>query len=480
MLNVKFKMPEPTVLDWSLAANADSYKYSHYLQLPPNTIRQTSYVEARGGMYDSTVFFGPQIFLKEYLCKPMFTCEADINDLEEDFLAHGVPFNKEGFKRIYNKHGGYAPLSIQCVKEGLKVPVGNVLSQVTNTDDELPWTQSFIETEWLRANWFGSNVATKSRRIKEVCLKWLKKTGCVNPEATIGFVLNDFGARGAACREAAGIAGAAHLVNFIGTDNNTGRHYAKRYYGEKIAGYSVIAAEHSTVTSWVAVGLSETDFFRHMIELAKKSPIKLAAVVSDSYDLYDAVDNIWGKKLKQEVIDAGVRIVQRPDSGDVTKVPVDVVEMNTVNYGYTTNQAGYKVLPSCVGVIQGDKVNEHTIDKIFENMADRGLAAENLIFGMGGELVQGHTRDTIGWAQKASGIMVRGDTEWRPQQKMPKTDMKKRSKAGRLALIKENGEFKTILEKDLNGRENYLEEVYRNGELLRDQSYSEIRELSNA
>ena len=49
--------------------NTDSYKASHYLQYKPGTEYVSSYIEARNpdGDTDSTLFFGLQMFLMQYL-----------------------------------------------------------------------------------------------------------------------------------------------------------------------------------------------------------------------------------------------------------------------------------------------------------------------------------------------------------------------------------------------------------------------------
>ena len=155
------------------------------------------------------------------------------------------------------------------------------------------------------------------------------------------FRLHDFGARGTTSFEQAGIGGLAHLVNFMGTDTVSGLVFARRHYHEKMAGYSIPAAEHSTMTSWGEE--HEVDAYRNMIRQFG-GPGKLVAVVSDSYDLYRAVREIWGKTLKSEVLAMGGTLIVRPDSGDPTVVPIDAIDMLGESYGYTVNSKGYRVL----------------------------------------------------------------------------------------------------------------------------------------
>ena len=54
----------------NLILNSDSYKYSHFAQYPPETQAISAYVEARpGGKHDHVLFFGLQMFLKDYLSR---------------------------------------------------------------------------------------------------------------------------------------------------------------------------------------------------------------------------------------------------------------------------------------------------------------------------------------------------------------------------------------------------------------------------
>jgi nicotinamide phosphoribosyltransferase len=142
----------------NLILNVDSYKASHWLQYPPNTQFVYSYIESRGGKYSVTILFGLQMFLKEYLSKPI---TMEMIDEAETFLnAHGEPFNRKGWEHIVNKHHGILPLEIKAVPEGMIVPTHNVLVTVENTDPECFWLTSYIETALLRAVWYGTTVAS--------------------------------------------------------------------------------------------------------------------------------------------------------------------------------------------------------------------------------------------------------------------------------------------------------------------------------
>lgn len=448
--------------------NTDSYKPSHWLQYPPGTEKVYSYIESRGGVYDRTVFAGLQPYLKEYLSTPV-TLE-DVLEAEEFFKLHGEPFNKQGWLDMISDHGGYFPVRIRAVKEGTVVPTNNVLVSVENTDPKFFWATSYIETAIMRAVWYMTSVATVSWSIKQLIKQFLDETG--DPDS-IAFKMHDFGARGVSSFESSGLGGAAHLINFMGSDNITGILAARQYYNEPMAGFSIPAAEHSSITSWGRD--REVDAYSNMLTQFAK-PGSMLAVVSDSYDILNACD-MWGTVLKQQLLDSGALVVIRPDSGDPASIVLDVVKRLDKWFGSVVNAKGYKVLNN-IRVIQGDGINEDSIRGILQNLKNAGYSADNVAFGQGGALLQILNRDTFKFAMKASAALI--DGKWIDVFKDPITDAGKRSKRGRLALYQTGGEFHTVRESDLPaGTETLLEIVWENGELKRDQLFSEIRELSN-
>jgi nicotinamide phosphoribosyltransferase len=450
----------------NLILNTDSYKMSHFLQYPQGAEFVSSYIESRGGVYPEVTFFGLQMFLKQYLTKPI--SQADIEEAAVICQAHGVPFNREGWQYILDQHQGYLPLEIEAVAEGTQVPVGNVLVQVINTDPQCAWIASYIETALLRAIWYPTTVATVSKYCQKIIARYLEETA--DDLSKLPFKLHDFGARGASSEESVGIGGLAHLVNFMGTDSLSAIVAAKRFYSIDMPAFSVPAAEHSTITSWGREG--ETAAYANMLKQFA-GPGKLVAVVSDSYDIWNAIDNIWGGELKAQVEQSGGTLVIRPDSGEPVEVVPLVVEKLMHKFGYSINNKGYKVLPPCVRVIQGDGVCAASIEAILVEMKKRKLSADNVAFGMGGELLQKVNRDTQKFAMKASAIRINGN--WRDVYKDPITDQGKRSKKGRLALVKENGVFKTVLKDQIATDDNHLKTVFRNGKLLVDLTFDEVR-----
>jgi nicotinamide phosphoribosyltransferase len=232
-------------LSHNICLNTDSYKVGMDLMYPEGTTKVYSYIEARGGIYDQTVFFGLQAFIKEYLVNPI--TQEDIDIADEILTAHGEPFNRARWQYILDNHNGYLPIVIKAVPEGTVVPVKQVLATIENTDPECFWLTTWVETALLRAIWYPTTVATQSWEIRQLINGFLERTG---DPALIDFKLHDFGARGVSSLESASIGGAAHLVNFMGTDTISGLLFAREYYNAGVAGYSIPASEHSIATSF--------------------------------------------------------------------------------------------------------------------------------------------------------------------------------------------------------------------------------------
>jgi nicotinamide phosphoribosyltransferase len=455
----------------NIILNTDSYKLSHYWQYPPGTEYIYAYVESRGGDWDRTLFFGLQMFLKEYLSTPVTL--GDIDEAEALWTAHGMPFHRAGWARIVDVHGGRLPVEIKAVPEGTVLPTRNVLASMVNTDPACFWLTGFLETALLRAIWYPTTVATNSLMCKRIIRRYLDLTS-EDPAGQIGFKLHDFGARGVSSRESAAIGGAAHLVNFLGTDTMSGILAARDYYGEKMAGFSIPAAEHSTITAWGRDG--EAAAYANMLRQFGK-PGALVACVSDSYDLDHAITGLWGGSLKDAVLATGGVLVVRPDSGDPATIVARSVEQLAALFGDTVNAKGYRVLHPAVRVIQGDGITVHSIDGILQRLTGAGWSAENIAFGMGGGLLQQLDRDTLQFAMKCSAARV--DGVWRDVYKDPATDRGKASKRGRLALVCDAQGWRTV---PLDGNEavDRLRTVYRDGALLHETSFAEIRARADA
>jgi len=450
---------------------ADSYKYSHWLQLPPGTEYLTSYIEARGSDdedFEETLFFGLQMFIKKYLLTPI--TQEMVDEAAEIVAMHGLPFNREGWEIIVNEFDGKLPLKIESVAEGNLIPLQNVLVQVTNTDPRFAWLTSFIETILLRDVWYPTSVATLSWKIKQLMQETYERTGSVGG---IDFKLHDFGNRGVSSNESAEMGGLAHLINFLGTDTVPALIAGREYYDIDMAGFSIIAAEHATITPWGKEN-EEAAYSNIINNIVKEQNAAMVAIVADSYDLKNAVSNIFGDSLKDDIINSGATVVIRPDSGDPTIIPIEVIELLMEKFGYTTNDKGFCTLPDYIRVIQGDGINKESIKEILKNLEANKMTLDNLAFGMGGALLQQLNRDTFKFAMKANEIVING--EKKDVFKRPVTDLGKASKAGRQALIVDDrGIMRSIREDELNGEYNYLQPVYLNGELITSTTFDAIR-----
>ena len=452
----------------NIILSTDSYKHSQYKQYPPNTTSVFSYIEARGGRYDETVFFGLQGFIKKYLTTPITM--ADINQAEVIINGHIGPglFNRDGWEYVLNEHDGYLPLKIRAVPEGTVIGTKNVLVAVENTDPNCFWLTSFIETAMLRV-WYPITVATKSREIKKVIKTYLEMTSDESALEGLPFKLHDFGARGVSSEESAGIGGASHLVNFMGTDTIEGMVWAMEYYNTDIPGLSVPASEHSTMTSWGRE--NESDAYKNMIEQFG-GDFPIVSVVSDSYDIFNAVENIWGDELKDIVDESGSMLVIRPDSGEPAEVVSKIATLLDSKFGSTVNTKGFKVLNG-VRILQGDGLNDIAdFSIILSTLTSLGFSTDNVVFGMGGGLLQQVNRDTCKMAMKASYTIA--DGSGRDVYKDPITDSGKRSKRGKLGLIYQDGVYKTVSEKEA-GEDDILQTVYCDGKLFNEATLEEIR-----
>jgi nicotinamide phosphoribosyltransferase len=454
----------------NLLLNTDSYKASMFVQYPENTETVFSYIESRGGKYNELVFFGLQAFIKEYLLEPITM--ADVDEAEEIWTAHGEPFNREGWEYIVKELGGKLPIRIKAAPEGTVIPVHNAMVTVENTDPKCFWLTTYLETALLRAIWYPTTVATTSREIKKVIQKFMVDTG--GDLAGLNFKLHDFGARGTSSHESATLGGMAHLVSFMGTDTIAAVVGAKRYYKMPMAGFSIPAAEHSTITSWGRE--NEVKAYKNMLKQFAK-PGSILAVVSDSYDIFNAVENLWGGELREDVIKSGATLVVRPDSGDPVEVVTQVAKLLDKTFGSTVNAKGYKLL-NHVRVIQGDGINADSVKAILESLKANGFCADNVAFGMGGALLGAPQRDDQKFAMKCSAALVNG--VWVDVYKDPITDKGKLSKKGRLELVHNCGighcGFHTVEEKYAREQDKVLRVVYENGDLLLEDTFEEIRE----
>ena len=469
----------------SILLNTDSYKVSMRPQYPFGTEFVSSYIAPRGGKYDKVQMQGVQD-LAQYIASIRITRE-EIDYAERIWALHGEPFDRAMWDYIADKLDGILPLRISAVPEGFLVNNQNILCVIENTDKFCWSLTTWIETPALRAIWYPTTVGTTSYYIKQEILAYLEKSG---DPTSIGFKLHDFGARGVSSLESARIGGAAHLANFLGTDTMSAIIHIMDVYGDDVSGYSIPAAEHSTITSWGRAG--EVEAYRNMLKQFAK-PGAILAVVSDSYDIYNAC-KMWGTELKDEVIASGATVVIRPDSGDPVEVLPKMFNILGEKCGFTRNAKGYKVLNN-VRIIWGDGINSVSLSSILRCVVDvGGWSADNIAFGMGGGLLQQCDRDTLKFAMKCSAIGIREQCRdlintgenatrlvWHDVYKDPITDSGKTSFKGRVKLWTNGcGDYETSVNPPRGwadrGWKDAMVVYYENGELPFSQTFAQVRE----
>lgn len=459
---------------FNIITATDSYKVCHHAVYPEGLQILRSYFEARvGAKYPYTVFFGLQYIIKEYLTGVVVT-KKKIDEAEKKFNKHFLGsklFNRAGWEYILKEHGGKLPIAIRAVREGTIVPVSNALICVENTDPKCAWLVNYLETLLVQV-WYPITVCTRSYYMKQVILDALIKSG--TPE-DIMFKLHDFGFRGVSSVETAGLGGAAHLINFWGTDTFAGIELLEEYYdGDNVPplgypGFSIFALEHSTITSWGKE--NESKMIGHCIA---QNPEGFMACVGDSYDIDNFCAQIVGVDHKEAILARNGVFVVRPDSGDPHVVLPRILNILWEKFGGVVNSKGYKVLDPHVRVIQGDGIDDDSLITILEAIMAAGFSADNLAFGSGGGLLQKVNRDTQRFAFKCCQVIIDGQAH--TVAKSPSTDHTKNSKGGYLKLIKDDGTYKTV---DMDGPGiDLLEIVFTNGDLHRDQNLIEIRNLT--
>lgn len=447
----------------------DSYKLTHWNQYPRGTEKVYSYFEARpGAKWSHTVFFGLQYIIAEYLAGHVVT-RAKIDEAEALAAQHfGNPniFNRARWDHIVDQHDGRLPVRIKAVPEGTPVPVNNVMMTIENTDPACYWLTNHLETI-LTHVWYPSTVATQSREAKRICKAYLENS--TENLGGLDFMLHDFGYRGVSSVESAGLGGAGHLVNFMGTDTIAAMELLRQYYDADVPAFSVPATEHSVMT---ARGLEDEDLtFKQILDAY---PTGILSVVIDSYNYRNFI-KMAGTQFKDQILARDGKLVFRPDSGDPCEVTKEVLELLDAYFGSTSNSKGRKVLNPAVGVIWGDGIDLADMDRILlEVTVGAGWSAENMVFGMGGGLLQKVNRDTQRFAFKSS-YQERGglghDIFKKP------IDETKTSKKGRLKLVRLEGAHGSTLTTVGIGdpREDLLKTVFEYGNILKRYGLDEIR-----
>jgi nicotinamide phosphoribosyltransferase len=421
-----------------------------------------------------------EVIIHKYLART-FTL-ADVDEAEAFAINHGEPFYREGWLHILGRCGGRLPVRIRAIPEGLNVPVHHAILTIESArDPKCFWITNWLETMLSRV-WYPSTIATTSREVKKVWRHYLELSSDA-PDLEIGFKHHDFGSRGVTCQEQAMLGGAAHLLSFLGSDTVAGVMCANHYYDCAMSGFSIPATEHSTMTVFGREG--EYDAVKRWIGktlVERQVPAgvpKLTACVGDSYDIYNFVRMVCSDELREMVKNSGGTLVVRPDSGspfEVLPALLRIFEECLPAGAVTVNGKGFKVLPAYFRIIWGDGINRRSMKEILRALTGAGWSASNLAFGSGGGLLQDVNRDTQKFAFKCSYAEVDGRSV--DVRKDPITDPGKRSKAGRLDLIRSaDGSYRTVVldPGSIAHPDSAMVTVFENGDITHHTTLEECR-----
>ncbi len=470
----------------------DFYKTTHHTMYPKNTTKVYSNFTARISRMegiDKVVVFGVQYFIKDYLLRRFN--ESFFKQPKEKVL-------KQYQRRMDNSLGvgavntdhlsalhdfGYLPIELKALAEGSLVPLRIPLLTITNTDDKFPWLPNFLESILSNVIWQPITSATIAFNYRKVLTEYANKTSDM-PDF-VQWQGHDFSHRGHASFESAIVSGGAHLAaGFTGSDTVSSIDWLEHFYNadsdkELIAG-SVPATEHSVMC--LGGKDTEIDTYRRLINEVCKSGI--VSIVSDTWDYWNLL-TVTLPILKSEIMARDGKVVIRPDSGDPVKIicgdaaaPIGSpeyrgsIEILWDLFGGGVNSKGYKQLDSHIGLIYGDSITLERCKQICEQLEAKGFASTNVVFGIGSYTYQYVTRDTFGFAMKATYGVINGE----PVEifKDPLTDggVKKSAKG----LLRVNSDFTlsecVSVEEEKQG---LLETVFLDGKLIKDQSLAEIR-----
>lgn len=466
----------------------DGYKLDHRRQYPAGTEKVYSNWtprQSRIAGVDRIYFLGLQYFLQHYLhdefnegffSRPV---EEVVTKYQDRINAYLGP-NSIGTDHIKALHKlGYLPLVFRAIPEGTAVPLRVPMLTVENTENEFFWLVNYFETLLSNVLWMPCTSATQSMRLRKLLDEVADKTG--GSKEFVQWQGHDFSFRGMPGVEAACLSGMGHLLGFTGTDTMPAIEFIQYYYRPDpgyLIGGSVAATEHSVMCAGGRDGELET--YDRLLDLY---PGGILSVVSDTWDLWNIL-TVTVPKLKEKILAREGKLVIRPDSGDPVKIVCGdydadpgtpeakgVVELLWETFGGTTNSKGFRTLDSHIGVIYGDSISWERAKGIQEGLAEKGFASDNMVFGVGSYNYQHVTRDTFGFAMKATWVQING--EGVDIYKTPATDDGvKNSAKGRLAVLRPaHGSAQTpkgamvLVNQATPGQEeaSLLREVWRNG-----------------
>ncbi|RZJ71264.1 nicotinate phosphoribosyltransferase [Flavobacterium sp.] len=472
----------------------DGYKLDHRRQYPNGTTLVYSNWTPRKSRHENigeVVFFGLQYFLKKYVIddfnanffgKPKEEVLAKYTRRVNNYLGE----NLVGIDHVGDLHDlGYIPMVFKALPEGSKVPLRVPMFTLYNTLPEFFWLTNYFETLLSAVIWLPCNSATIAGEYRKILDKYAAETS--SQPGFVDWQGHDFSMRGMGGIEASITSSAGHLLYFMGTDTIPAIDFLEEFYNAdsdtELIGGSVAATEHSVMCMGTTEGEFET-FQRLVTEVYPKG---IVSIVSDTWDLWKVLTD-YLPKLKDTIVSREGKVVIRPDSGDPADIicgspngkneneKKGVIELLWEVFGGSTNDKGFKELVPQIGAIYGDSITPERAIQICERLKTKGFASTNIVFGIGSFTYQYNTRDTFGFAMKATYGEVNG--EGRAIFKDPITDDgTKKSAKGLMKITLENGIFtlhdNVSWEEEKTGE---LKEVFRDGKILIDQKLSEIRQ----
>ena len=487
----------------------DGYKTGHHQQYPVGTTKVYSNFTPRSNKYapkgcDKVVSFGQQMIMKqihEYFQKDFFNLPKEVvcGEIKEELSMYlGSDYDVTHFEDLHDL--GYLPIVVKALPEGTLVPIKTPVLTIYNTHPDFYWVTNYLETIISNLLWKPMTSATIAIQYKKVLTKWALETNAEAKEF-VQWQGHDFSMRGMDSVEAVISSGLGHLTSFTGTDSLPAIYGARKYYGaEGFVAASVPATEHSVMCAGSKE--SEVDTFRRLLQTY---PTGILSVVSDTWDLWKVCTEHVAT-LKEEILARDGKLVIRPDSGDPVDIlcgevdfiqdlvlclrkgtnPEDikpsekgVIELLWDVFGGTINEQGYKVLDPHIGAIYGDSITIDRANEICTRLAAKGFASTNVVLGVGSFTYQYNTRDTFGFAMKATYVEING--EGREIFKDPITDDgTKKSATGLLRVTTGENGYKLVDRQTWAGEQTgELQIIYNNGEFSNIVNFDTIRQRIN-
>lgn len=473
----------------------DFYKADHRRQYPEGTtLVYSNFTPRKSRRHEvrEIVFFGLQYFVKEYLIRQWneYFFKKDKKDIlrkykrRMDTSLGPDSINVEHIAALHDL--GYLPLEIKALPEGSLVPLRVPMFTIRNTKPEFFWLTNYLETLLSTILWKPCTSATTAFQYKKVFEKYADLT--VGNQEFVPWQGHDFSMRGMSGIEDAILSGAGHLLSFTGTDTVPAIDFLEEYYNadceEETIGGSVPATEHSVMSMGTVENEIET-FKRLITEIY---PSGVVSIVSDTWDFWKVITE-YLPQLKKEIMARDGKVVIRPDSGDPVKIICGdedapkgspehkgAIECLWEIFGGTITEKGFKLLDPHIGLIYGDSITLERQKSILEGLRKKGFASFNVVLGIGSFTYEYVTRDTFGFAMKATYGEVNG--EGRSIYKNPKTDDgTKKSAKGLLQVLKNENGYELMDEATWEMEHNSeMELVFLNGDLRREETLNGIRE----